>query len=176
MNRRSTLAGCSRPSGRQPEADKVRPQRSPLDAPPGTGGERGRPEPVGKTWRPWCGTVRTIGASRIETAAANGLDSRPSGSHREQFVIRYFDVEFHRSAFKHGHAESAIFHALDHAMVAVDLDPDADPPRMLAIGPDPAGNLLEVIWLRLDGVELVIHAMGLRPTFRDLLSTGDHQP
>ena len=46
---------------------------------------------------------------------------------------------------------------------------------MLAIGPDPTGNLLEVIWLQLDEVDLVIHAMPLRPTFFDLLPTGDDQ-
>jgi hypothetical protein len=40
----------------------------------------------------------------------------------------------------------------------------------LAIGPDTAGNLLEVIWLELDeDRELVIHAMALRRTFFDLL-------
>jgi len=43
-------------------------------------------------------------------------------------------------------------------------------PRVLAIGPDRAANLLEIIWLELaDGVELVIHAMSLRPKFYDLL-------
>lgn len=37
--------------------------------------------------------------------------------------------------------------------------------RVLAIGPDPAGNLLEVIWLELAGdVELVIQAMRFDPT------------
>jgi len=46
---------------------------------------------------------------------------------------------------------------------------------VLAIGPDPAGNLLEVIWLQLDDVDLVIHAMRLRPTFFDLLPTEDDQ-
>lgn len=56
----------------------------------------------------------------------------------------------------------------------VDLDPDADPPKVLAIGPDPAGNLVEVIWLELgEGLELVIHAMALRPVFYDLLPTGE---
>ena len=44
---------------------------------------------------------------------------------------------------------------------------------MLAIGPDPAGNLLEIIWLELDGgVELVIHAMPLRTAFYALLPEG----
>ncbi|MDH3680726.1 MAG: hypothetical protein OEV40_12320 [Acidimicrobiia bacterium] len=83
-------------------------------------------------------------------------------------------MEFHRSAVKHGHEEAVILHAVEHALVVVDLDPDADPPKVLAIGPDPAGNLLEVIWLELaDDVELVIHAMNLRPVFYDLLPTGE---
>ncbi|MFV0257777.1 MAG: hypothetical protein ACK5PP_04935 [Acidimicrobiales bacterium] len=44
---------------------------------------------------------------------------------------------------------------------------------MLAIGPDPAGNLLEVIWLDFADAELVIHAMDLRAKFYDLLPTGE---
>lgn len=83
-------------------------------------------------------------------------------------------MEFHRSAVKHGHDESAISHAAQHALVIVDLDPDADPPKVLVIGPDLSGNLLEVNWLELAGdIQLVIHAMRLRPTFEDLLPTGE---
>jgi hypothetical protein len=40
---------------------------------------------------------------------------------------------------------------------------------VLAIGPDPAGNLLKIIWLELEESSLVIHAMHLRPQFCDLL-------
>ena len=83
-------------------------------------------------------------------------------------------MEFHRSAFKHRYGESDILHAVSHALVIVDLEPDADPPKVLAIGPDPAGNLLEIIWLEFaEAVELVIHAMHLRSVFYDLLATGD---
>lgn len=58
---------------------------------------------------------------------------------------------------------------LDHALTVIDLDPDADPPKVLAIGPDWAGNLLEIIWLELaDDVNLVIHAIPLRLAFYDL--------
>jgi hypothetical protein len=79
-------------------------------------------------------------------------------------------VEIHHSAHKHGIDDDAIMHALAHAVTVVDLEPDADPPKGLAIGPDPAGNLLEVVWLELaDDVKLVIHAMALRSTFYDLL-------
>jgi len=83
-------------------------------------------------------------------------------------------VEFHRSAFKHGVLVESISHALSKWLVAVDLDVDGDPARVLAIGPDLVGNLLEVIWLELaDGRMLVIHAMQLRVSFYGLLSEGD---
>ena len=78
-------------------------------------------------------------------------------------------MRFHRSAFKHGFSETAIRRVVDHAGVFVDLDPDADPPKVLVIGPDSAGNLVEVIWLDLADDVLVIHAMTLRPLFYDLL-------
>ena len=79
-------------------------------------------------------------------------------------------MEIHRSARKHGIDDAAILHALNHAITVIDLDPEADPPKVLAIGPDYAGNLLEIIWLEFaDAVSLVIHTMPLRSTFYDLL-------
>jgi hypothetical protein len=67
-------------------------------------------------------------------------------------------------------ADASIEHAIANCVVVVDLDPDSDPPRVLAIGPDIGGNLLEVIWLEFDDeAQLVIHAMALRPVFYDLL-------
>jgi hypothetical protein len=56
-------------------------------------------------------------------------------------------VELHRSAFKHGLDALEIEHAVEHPIAIVDLEPDADPPKVLLIGPDKSGNLLEVIWL-----------------------------
>jgi hypothetical protein len=83
-------------------------------------------------------------------------------------------VEIHRSAHKHGVNDDAIAHVDAQAFVVVDLEPDADPPHVLAIGPDHAGNLLEVVWLELGGGRiLVVHAMKLRPTFYDLLPPGE---
>ena len=65
-------------------------------------------------------------------------------------------------------------YAVDHAVVVVDLEPEADPPRALATGPDEAGNLLEIIWLEFpDRAPTVIHAMPLRRTFHDLLPRGE---
>ena len=54
-------------------------------------------------------------------------------------------------------------------MVA-DIDPDADPPKLFVIGPDTAGNLLELVMLILiDDRLLAIHAMPLRRAYYRLL-------
>jgi hypothetical protein len=83
-------------------------------------------------------------------------------------------VEFHRSASRHGDTADEITQVVEHALVVVDTDPDADPPKVLVIGPGRDGQLLEVIYLTLaDNRQLVIHAMPLRPTFHDLLPKGD---
>ena len=117
--------------------------------------------------------------SHPHQSTTNGSHERASGAgHRlttslcTYFVLRYCDVEIHRTARKHGIDDAAIRHAVDHALTIVDLEPDSDPPKVLAIGPDRAGNLLEIIWLELAGdTELVIHAMRLRAAFYYLLPT-----
>lgn len=79
-------------------------------------------------------------------------------------------MDIHRSALRHGLTETEITHAIDNSIVVADLEPDADPPKILVIGPDLAGNLLEVVLVELADEEvLVIHAMALRPVFHDLL-------
>ena len=83
-------------------------------------------------------------------APTNRLTTRASGrqgSASRVYVLRYCDVEIHYTAHRHGIDDAAIRHAIDHALSVIDLEPDADPPKILAIGPDHAGNLLEVIWL-----------------------------
>ena len=76
----------------------------------------------------------------------------------------------HLSALKHGITRPQISHAADHLVTLADLDPDRDPPKVLFIGPDKAGNLIELIALVLEGDELlIIHAMRLRPQFFPLL-------
>jgi hypothetical protein len=49
-------------------------------------------------------------------------------------------VEIHGAARRHGISDAAIRHATDHSLVVVDVDPDGDPPKQLAIGPDQAGT------------------------------------
>jgi len=70
-----------------------------------------------------------------------------------------------------------VLHACNHAIVTDDLDPDADPPKLLFIGPDRAGRLVEVIALALAGERLMaIHAMPLRTAFQELLPPQEQDP
>ena len=77
-------------------------------------------------------------------------------------------MEIHESARKHGVADPDILHAIDHALALEDAGQDPD--RWLLIGPDNAGNLLEVvIMITTEGNQLVIHAMPMRDQYRKLL-------
>lgn len=78
-------------------------------------------------------------------------------------------MEIHSSAYRHGLDDETIEHAWEHALGFYDIDPDHDPPKSLCIGPDPAGNLLELLYLQLDD-DLILHAMPLRPVFRTYLT------
>jgi hypothetical protein len=60
-----------------------------------------------------------------------------------------------------------------HALVAFAVDPAGGSPRLLLIGPDPAGNLMEVVMVELPEKRfLAIHAMPLRSRYRGLLEGG----
>ena len=77
-------------------------------------------------------------------------------------------MEIHDSARKHGVVDADIYHAIDHALAIEDAGEDPD--RWLVIGPDRAGNLLEVVVLTtVEDNQLAIHAMAMRARFRKLL-------
>jgi hypothetical protein len=82
-------------------------------------------------------------------------------------------MEIHSSANRHGLDDEAITHAWSNALGFYDIEPDGDPPKSLCIGPDSAGNLLELLYLQLEEDDLVIHAMPLRPVFRTHLTGED---
>lgn len=76
----------------------------------------------------------------------------------------------HPSARKHGLADPDISHAATQFLIAYPLTDNDGPHRELRLGPDRAGNLLEIVVLLLDNdCELIIHAMRMRPKYRDLL-------
>lgn len=67
-------------------------------------------------------------------------------------------------------AEVEIQHALEYAL-AVDKIGE-DPDRYLVLGPDQAGNLLELVVLDRPLGPAVIHAMRMRAKYRPLLEGG----
>jgi hypothetical protein len=76
-------------------------------------------------------------------------------------------VEVHESARRHGIEDADILHAVDNALAVEDAGEDPD--RWLILGPDGAGNLLEVVVLVVGETQLAIHAMPMRPKYRRLL-------
>jgi hypothetical protein len=79
-------------------------------------------------------------------------------------------LRVHGSALKHGCSIEDISHAIDMALYENVLEPDNDPPKLLFIGPDHAGNLLELIGGELaNDVLLIWHADRCRPAYLGLL-------
>ncbi len=88
-----------------------------------------------------------------ETRAIVGPSERALG--RPYFSYYNNRVEIHGSARKHRADGEDILHAIDHALAFEDVGEDPD--RWLLIGPDTAGNLLEVVvMITTEGI--VIHA------------------
>ena len=84
------------------------------------------------------------------------------------FVVRFKCVEIHPSARRHGVDDDEILHAVANPLVVDNLGEDPD--RWLVIGPDRAGNLLEIVVLITSTAdEIIIHAMPMRPNYRKLL-------
>jgi hypothetical protein len=76
-------------------------------------------------------------------------------------------VEIHRSARRHHIADEDIDHAYRHCLCWAEIGEDRV--RYLLAGPDRSGNLLELVLLIGEDLELVIHAMTLRESSRQVL-------
>jgi hypothetical protein len=75
-------------------------------------------------------------------------------------------VEIYHSARKHGVLDDDIVHAVEHVLAVGEQDDG----KVLYLGPDRAGNLLEVVTVaRDDGSEIVIHAMPMRAKYEPFL-------
>ena len=75
-------------------------------------------------------------------------------------------MEIYASALRHGIDVADIKHAVDHAFAAGDEEDG----KVLYLGPDRAGNLLEVVSvLRDDGTEIAIHSMRMRRMYEPYL-------
>jgi hypothetical protein len=79
-------------------------------------------------------------------------------------------LRVHPSALKHGYTIEDISHVVDMAVYEDVLDEDNDPPKLLLIGPDAAGNLVELIGGVVENDDLLIwHAMRCRAGYLALL-------
>jgi hypothetical protein len=108
----------------------------------------------------------------VLTGAVGSLRRSPRRRHIRSCGrwLSYYNkqVEIHDSARKHSVADEDILHAIDHALAIEDAGEDPD--RWLLIGPDTAGNLLEVVvMITAEGDQLAIHAMPMRDKYHRLL-------
>jgi hypothetical protein len=78
-------------------------------------------------------------------------------------------LRIEESALRHGCTREDISHAYDLALLDTILDEDTDPPKLLVIGPDSAGNLLELIGGEFVEGDVIWHAMACRKQYLDLL-------
>jgi uncharacterized DUF497 family protein len=77
-------------------------------------------------------------------------------------------MEIAESARKHGISDDAILHAWENRLREIEYEYDGED-RVLVIGPDPSGALLELVMVPVDGPARIIHADGLREKFHDYL-------
>jgi hypothetical protein len=76
-------------------------------------------------------------------------------------------VEVLRSGFRHGVEDQDIQNALRTALLVEEIDDD--PTRYLVLGPDRAGNMLELVVLDRPEGPAVMHAMPMRAKYLPLL-------
>jgi hypothetical protein len=106
----------------------------------------------------------------LPIVALDSSASRHQAEERSVCIFSYYNkhVEIHESARKHGVADKDIVHAIDYALAIEDAGDDPD--RWLLIGPDTAGNLLEVVVLiTAEATQIAIHAMPMRDKYAKLL-------
>jgi uncharacterized DUF497 family protein len=77
-------------------------------------------------------------------------------------------VEIRQSARRHGIDDADTQHAWVNAMRLIEYDHDGED-RLLVIGPDGQGQMLELVAVPADQPARVIHADRLRPKFHDYL-------
>ncbi|MDO5635420.1 MAG: hypothetical protein Q4G34_11215 [Micrococcus sp.] len=77
-------------------------------------------------------------------------------------------MQIRESARKHGVEDADITHAWTNAMRLIEYEYHGEE-RLLAIGPDRHGRLLELVAVPVEAPTRIIHASLLRPKFYDYL-------
>lgn len=80
------------------------------------------------------------------------------------------ELNIRPSAFKHGITPDSIAHAVTYALYADDDFRGTEPPKVLVLGPDAAGNVLEIVGrFEPEDVFAVLHTMPARSALLRLL-------
>lgn len=77
-------------------------------------------------------------------------------------------MEIADSGRKHGISDDSMLHAWETAIKLAEFEYDVEE-RLLVIGPDVSGNLLELVAVPIAEPTRIIHADRLRPKFYDAL-------
>lgn len=77
-------------------------------------------------------------------------------------------MEITESARKHDIPDADILHAWEHALRTIEVEQYGEE-RLIVIGSDRHGTLLELVAVPTDSPARIIHADRLRPKFYDLL-------
>jgi len=88
----------------------------------------------------------------------------------DSFVLRYAEINIHESALKHDIPRQEIIHAHANSIGIFEFYESSGFPRLLIIGPDNAGNLLElIVSIDTNSSLRIFHAMKLREKFVKLV-------
>ncbi len=103
--------------------------------------------------------------------ASGGPTDSLAGMASGRFRSTILSVEILPSGRRHGIADEDIQHGIENALAIEEVA--EDPVRYLVLGPDRAGNPLELAVLDRPQGPAVIHAMKMRPKYRSLLPGGE---
>jgi hypothetical protein len=118
---------------------------------------------------PWTTETNWYQGRRRETTLLGAMLGARLSAH-SGFVVRYWRVDILGSANRHGIDPSDVEHALRHALVVEEVG--EDPLRYLVLGPDAAGNMLELVVMDRPQGPAVIHAMRMQAKYERLLGRG----
>lgn len=92
---------------------------------------------------------------------------------RRNLRSTFIGGEICESARRHDVQDDDIRHAYVNAIAWVELADD--PARFLMVGPNSAGNLIELVALHVGGRAVIIHAMPLRKSTAQVLFGGEYR-
>ena len=82
-------------------------------------------------------------------------------------------VSFAQSARKHRIGRARVLRVIEDPVVFVELPgPEGADDRLVFLGDDGTGRVLEVMGVRIQGGILIIHVMDIRPKWRELYEEG----